>query len=70
MDNLKKTDVQKMQQPDWAKGAILYQMIIDRFYKSPSHHKNLIKGRIYRNKWNDEEVIIDFIIKITAVSKI
>ena len=56
MDNLKKTDVQKMQQPDWAKGAILYQMIIDRFYKSPSHHKNLIKGRIYRNKWNDEEV--------------
>ena len=39
--------------PAWAKGSIFYQIFIDRFHKSPSHRKNLVPGRNYRD-WGEE----------------
>ncbi len=39
--------------PSWAKGAIFYQLFVDRFNKGESHPNNLVLGRNYRN-WGDE----------------
>lgn len=38
--------------PEWAKGAIFYQLLVDRFCKSKTHEKDLVSGRNYR-EWKD-----------------
>ena len=39
--------------PEWAEGALFYQIFADRFAKSKDHPNNLISGRSYRS-WGDE----------------
>lgn len=41
---------------DWAKGATMYHILVDRFYRSPSHHIVPIPGRTMNN-WNDKPVL-------------
>lgn len=38
--------------PDWSKNAVFYQLILDRFYKSPNKKCANIEGRNYR-KWGE-----------------
>ncbi len=38
--------------PDWAKGSIMYQIFVDRFYKSSNYKAPKIKGRITK-KWGE-----------------
>lgn len=42
--------------PDWAKGATMYHILVDRFYRSPSHHIVPIPGRTMNN-WRDKPVL-------------
>lgn len=38
--------------PEWSKNAVFYQLILDRFYKSPNRKCANIEGRNYR-KWGE-----------------
>ena len=38
--------------PDWAKGKIMYHIMVDRFFKSKNYVPKEIKGRI-TNKWGE-----------------
>lgn len=42
--------------PDWAKGATMYHILVDRFYRSPSHHIVPIPGRTMNN-WMGKPVL-------------
>lgn len=42
--------------PDWAKGATMYHIFVDRFYRSPSYKTPVIPGRTMNN-WNDKPVL-------------
>lgn len=39
--------------PEWAEGALFYQLFVDRFARSKNHLNDLINGRNYRS-WGDE----------------
>ena len=51
MEQKKNAEEKKI--PEWAEGALFYQIFVDRFAKSKNHSNNLIGGRNYRN-WGDE----------------
>lgn len=42
--------------PDWAKGATMYHILVDKFYRSPSYQITPIPGRTMNN-WNDKPVL-------------
>lgn len=42
--------------PDWAKGASMYHIFVDRFCKNPSLNVKKIPGRTFNN-WNDKPVL-------------
>lgn len=42
--------------PDWAKGATMYHILVDRFYRDSSHHLMPIPGRTFNN-WMSKPVL-------------
>lgn len=51
MEQKKNEEERKL--PEWAEGALFYQVFVDRFARSKNHPNNLISGRNYRH-WGDE----------------
>lgn len=59
--NLKETEAFKMSSgfyvPDWPKGAIMYQIFIDRFYRDPSVKINEFGKRKIHKNWNEAPIL-------------
>ncbi len=59
--NFKKTELFKMSVgfyvPEWAKGAVMYQIFIDRFYRDPSVKINEFGKRKIHKNWNEAPIL-------------